>query len=367
MVKYKSPCGYTSSDRSCMGRHITSHKCVNLNISLDDLCVEKARNLRQDISHLTEEEKIQRLKDQKKQYKINNKELIKKQQQEYDLKIGSLGAQTDVQHARQILKHMKSHSITREHKFSDYWNVDKVLELLRDNQIYKVGLFEFPMKLTNGYYNSASIDRIDDTKGYEIDNIEVRPLFLNSSRKLTTKHIQQLSVLRTIPRSIDELKNIVLLLKQKPISYNFFNSTARHAKNKRGAEKRNIKFDFKDIDECVNFLIEKYIEQGGRCYYSNIPINPICNDSFMASIERKNPTKSYCRDNIVLIVYGLNFPIRGQFLNSKISDEQREIALKSATFNQEYWNKCTCVDLDIEKINNAIVHDQDFLRTEFIK
>jgi hypothetical protein len=114
-------------------------------------------------------------------------------------------------------------------------------------------------------------------------------------------------------------------------------------------------------------LIQQYIEQGGRCYYSNIPINLLHNDIFTTSIERKDPTKSYSRDNIVLIVVGLNYGIKGQFLNPHLSDEEQHNALNAAIFNQKYWDEYTLVNLDTEKMKNAINHDRNYMRTKFTK
>jgi hypothetical protein len=246
MPRFKSPCGYNTDVKYSMIRHIATHKCTDLKI----LGIE-VKN-RENLDHLTDEEKLIKHRHKLKQYKIDNKELIKQQQHKYDLKKGFLGAQNEIQFASQILKHMKSHSKTRNHKFPDVWDINKVIELLRDNRFYKVetdiGIFEFPMVLTNGFYNSASIDRIDDDKGYELDNIEIRPTFLNSRRKLTTDTIKQISVLRKNPRTVTELDNIINLLKIKPLSNNFFYECSRNARRKKTLEKRNLNFDFTPLD-----------------------------------------------------------------------------------------------------------------------
>ncbi len=363
MSKYKSVCGYTTDEKHKLIRHINSHKCTDFKT----LGIELKK--RENLDHLTDIEKLTRRKQQLKSYKIKNKEHNKKQQHEYDLKKGFLGAQTELQFAGQILKHMKCHSKTRNHEIPDYWSVDKVLKLLCDNKVYKIktniGLFEFPMMITNGFHNSASIDRIDNTKGYTIENIEIRPTFLNSPRKLTTDNIRQIPILRTTRREINELENIIKILETKILSHHFFYQNSRH---KKTLKKRNLNFDFETIEEFVKFLIDQYIEQGGRCYYSNIPISLLHNDNYTTSIERKNPSKSYSKENVVLIVVGLNYGIRGQFLNQYLSDEERFNALNAAIFNQEYWDNCTLVDSEESiKIKDAIEYDRNFMRTKIAK
>jgi hypothetical protein len=110
-------------------------------------------------------------------------------------------------------------------------------------------------------------------------------------------------------------------------------------------------------------LKNKYIEQGGRCAYSKIPIYPIQKHKYMMSAERKNPLLGYIEDNIILVVIGLNCPLSGQFLNEDISEEQRELALTSVLFNQEYWDISTLLThgrrMICEKIRNA---EREFLK-----
>jgi hypothetical protein len=80
------------------------------------------------------------------------------------------------------------------------------------------------------------------------------------------------------------------------------------------------------------------------------------------SIERLNPLKSYCKENIVLIVVGLNSQPNGQFLNSHLTDNQRHQALEVGKFNQEYWNLCTKMSSTIfKKCEEARVYGQKIL------
>jgi hypothetical protein len=220
------------------------------------------------------------------------------------------------------------------------WAREDVLNILTNNQVYTIenthtGTLKFPLRLTNGYFNSASFDRIDDNLGYE-NNYEIRPQFLNNLYKLTVESIKELVYLREQKQNPEELINNLK-------NHNFFYKLSRGAElcisNKD--PKRNITFDFKSVLEYRKFIIKKYIEQGGRCAYSNVPIYPIVRHKFKISVERIDPRKSYTKDNICLIVVGLNTRPCGQFLNPKLTKEQQTEALKNGSFNQAYWDSCT--------------------------
>jgi hypothetical protein len=321
MVLYKCPCGYETNRKYSMERHITRKKCINLSIiSIDSLNSEPKR---EDWSSLTEEEKAEK----KKEYRLNR---------------SSLGSMSDDRFARYTLNKLKLYSKRRGHEPPN-WSVEKVLEILKANAVYKVethnGILEFPMMLTNGYFNSASVDRIDNNIGYIEGNYELRPHFLNNLYKITGEDIKNIIIMREQSLSDEELLEIVEILKDRSLkNTNFFYNMASSAK-KHSTDKKT--FDFKTIEECSNFLVEKYIEQGGRCAYTNIPIYPVINHKYKASIERKNPLESYNKDNIILITVELNGQPAGQCKNEDISEEQRQLSLEAGIFNQIYWDECT--------------------------
>jgi len=123
-------------------------------------------------------------------------------------------------------------------------------------------------------------------------------------------------------------------------SKNFFYLKAKDAKH--NANKKNrFDFCFKTINECAKYLISLYIDQGGRCAYSSIPIYPTIKHKYRISIERINSLGNYEPGNIVLIVAAFNCPPSGQMRNVNLTDEQRQLALKKGSFNQEYWDTCT--------------------------
>jgi hypothetical protein len=257
------------------------------------------------------------------------------------------------------------------------WTTEDVLEILKKNQVYTipdthVGTIEFPLRLTNSYFNSASVDRIDDNLGYIEGNYEIRPQFLNNLYKLTTDNIKELVFLREQNWNIEELTKIAKEIAKDTKktdsndTMNFFGNIARAAKTAIGNKKedRNVTFDFESNEKYKQFLIQKFIEQGGRCYYSNVPIYPQINHKYKISAERVDPRESYNKDNIVLIVVGLNTRPCGQFLNEKLTEEQRDQALADGIFNQEYWDSCTKLTEERKmKCQEARNHDRVLLES----
>lgn len=61
-----------------------------------------------------------------------------------------------------------------------------------------------------------------------------------------------------------------------------------------------------DLNLCFDDLVEKYLQQRGRCYYSNAPLAFGLNTEWGCSLERLDPCKGYVKDNVVLIVKELN-------------------------------------------------------------
>lgn len=270
---------------------------------------------------------------------------------DYSLLYNKLGAKTGLKFAKQILSNMRVHNLKlnlkNESIFIANWSVEEILQILQNNTVYSentvIGTLNFPVELKNGYFNTATFDRIDNNRGYERDNYVIKPHFLNVEdkkfNKFNSEDFRLLVLIREHKQDIKELKEIVEILNND--CTNFFYKLASAAKGSSAKACDRKPYGFKSIKECVKFLIEKYIEQGGRCAYTNIPIYPITEHKYKVSIERRNPLKGYLRDNIILIVSSLNFSPPGQIYNKHITEEQLQIALEAAIFNQEYWNKCT--------------------------
>jgi len=87
-------------------------------------------------------------------------------------------------------------------------------------------------------------------------------------------------------------------------------SKLRSAKRRRDATEHTLTFD--DV-------LDTYEQQGGRCYYSRVPL--AFSGNFQMSLERLDSTKGYIRENSVLVILGLN---AGDWSQVKHDDDERD-------------------------------------------
>jgi len=344
---------YRTHDKSKLREHLQRKiSCIPQNvdrslINIDTLLVN-SKQIHENLSHLTEDEKFERKRQQKIKCNTENKTM--------------LGLMTIKQFSSMLYQNMKCHTNTRNekrllnnkilhHELS--WAVDDIIKMLKDtNEVYIIpetilGPLIFPLKLTNGFHNSAAFDRIDNELGYFKENIEIRPHFLNTPYKLSTSQIKDIVEFREKNQDIQELLGITKLINNYSFT-NFFHELAAQCKsNSRVSDHEYKTFEFDSIKECGLFFIKLFIEQGGRCAYSKIPIYPEKQHVYKISPERVDPSKGYSKNNVVLITIGLNGRPAGQFLNEHLTDEQKLIAINAGCFNQDYWDQCTKVTPDI--------------------
>ena len=64
------------------------------------------------------------------------------------------------------------------------------------------------------------------------------------------------------------------------------------------------------------FLIEQYLRQGGRCYYTNVPLD--VNGEWKWSKERLDPSLGYTKENVVLVIQRVN--LREQWSRAKADE-----------------------------------------------
>lgn len=117
---------------------------------------------------------------------------------------------------------------------------------------------------------------------------------------------------------------------------------------------RGLYLEFKTIKSCARFLIKRFIMQGGRCFFTNIPMSLKRKSKYKISPERLDPTEGYTRNNIALIIIELNVIPPGQYRNNDLTEKQRKEEGSMAKFNQEYWDKSTKMTPEIRKICNAV-------------
>ena len=347
MVQYKCKCIYKTDLRANMRRHILRKKCIeylgDINELIDTLCIERIKKYA-DLSNVSIEEKKQRFKEYKKQHgKIRN------------LKIGALGQYNELDLSKKIYKSMKWDSKYRGHEQPEI-TFEEFTKLLLESR-YKIdtsiGILEFPMKLTNGYFNSASPDRIDNNKGYLRSNIRIVPCFLNVNDKLLSKiepeDWKKIVIIREQKRNINKLIKIANDLLNNSISNSHFyqlgNSAHLHSKKSNGKKT----FEFEYISDFIIYIIEQFIKQGGRCAYLKIPIYPESGHKYKVSLERINPLNGYTKDNIVLITSALNGNPVGQ--RRHLTYEQRNEIIKYSAlgYNIDKLDEWTLVDLNRRK------------------
>ncbi len=190
MVIYKCLCNYESTDRDrMMKKHLDRKiKCLsNLELDLDKLIISPRKSeKRENLKHLTEEEKYKRYLQQKIRIQT---------------RFNKLGSMNIHYFAKQIFygikRNTKFRNIKRDKLKKDLHEItltypDVLKMLIETNGLYIVndtiyGTIKFPIVMTNGYHNSASFDRIDDNLGYNIDNIEIRPHFFKYTSQINNR------------------------------------------------------------------------------------------------------------------------------------------------------------------------------------
>lgn len=157
---------------------------------------------------------------------------------------------------------------------------------------------------------TASLDRIDSTKGYNEDNVQ----WIHKDINMMKQELNQDKFLKLCRLVIDKNNNIThsfpeinkITIKRgtrwngyKEISGNFF------WRVKNSAKRRNLILDFD-----IKFLWELYQKQDGKCFLTGLPIK--FNDSFYikngtASVDRINSSLGYLKDNVCFLHRDINF------------------------------------------------------------
>lgn len=336
---YTCLCGYQTNSRPRIREHLkrkipcTTDKDLT-KINVDDLCTGRLN----------------------KNSKRTDKEFIpKKNSVEYErkrsIKRSELGAMSERTFAGFLLRNMRKNSKKRNHD-PPTWTIDKVLELLQKNKVYKVNEnIEIPLQLTNGYFNSASFDRLDNTKGYTEDNIQIVPWFLNVEDGKMSKVTNWDEIIknRYIPWTKQDLKKIKDEI-DKPISRSFFYQLARNAYHHKG-----VKFGFDSIQDLTKFIINLGIKQGWRCGYLGCKMYPEIGHRYKMSLERLNPENGYTEDNIILIISSLNGRPAGQ--RKCVSEDQRKKSIQAGALGLNIDKLRIWTKLDVEKFQEILEID----------
>lgn len=167
----------------------------------------------------------------------------------------------------------------------------------QEGKCYHSGM---PMNYTKNEWR-ISIDRIDNNRGYEKDNIVLCCLEFNTRKTWTETKINEMLDILNIGVEIDDKKENDYLPCLKRLL------ASSKTSNKTRTEKNRLTCDYQyDID--LKFLISLYIQQKGLCAYSGLPLALIkpMEGNWAMSVERKNIFKGYTKDNVCLICIEFN-------------------------------------------------------------
>jgi hypothetical protein len=187
----------------------------------------------------------------------------------------------------------------------------------------------------------CTIERLDDSIGYLKDNVVLCCHEFNVAAKWTPAKITAVWTLRQQAVDLEALQSVLQCLKGKrrradrqrvwrDLSHLsaeqhamvvFVQQMARHAKGAakaRSNRTRKRKADTSaecSIDE--HTIVDKFEQQGGRCYISNIPLVLESNVDWRCSLERLDNAKGYTDENTVLVCLEFNGP--AQWTRAKFS------------------------------------------------
>lgn len=258
----------------------------------------------------------------------------------------------DVSNARALnLIYFGMQSSSKKRKMEMKITKQEWFELANDQDTYEPQgtSFVFKLKRERGWFNTLSCDRIDDSKEYILDNIQARPHILNSVKSLNDPDFVVLDKKRYEERIESELKTIVdnfnNEIKRHPVQGKLYNMSTKYGKL----------LDM-SVTKFISWLTKMFIQQGGRCAYTGMPMNLEKSNCFGVCMTRKVKCDGWEKENCCLIIEGLNNKHSGR------RGEDRQTII-NGSFNQEYWNEST--NSDVERIEKVREHDRKILEKLF--
>ena len=101
-----------------------------------------------------------------------------------------------------------------------------------------------------------------------------------------------------ITRSFPQLKALIKVLDKRPVTirgalrYRLTSSKGRYGHDK--------------CDLTIEYLLDLYAQQGGRCFYTGLELSPEANHDRTLSIDRIDSSVGYVKGNVVLCVWDAN-------------------------------------------------------------
>jgi len=152
----------------------------------------------------------------------------------------------------------------------------------------------------------ASLERRDSYKGYTPENVVLCCIEFNGARQWSHEKIKKMIELK----KNDDGKMIDIdLIKDKKHDMFFHLKSLLHSSKTRSNKfegMRKNKTGIFDLD--IDFMINLYARQKGRCAYSGLPLQygGCSNCDWVASLERMNTSVNYIKSNVCLICTEFN-------------------------------------------------------------
>lgn len=162
----------------------------------------------------------------------------------------------------------------------------------------KCAYSEFSMNTITKNPYQLSFERIDTNQGYTKSNVILICQVFNVAAGMSREKFQWLTqthyedIRESFELDDGEIKRVGILY------HNAYHRSKKLSKKRQGF------FDALNIQK--KDIIEMWSKQKGRCFYSDIPMTWEKKSDWMVSLERKNPEKSYTRENCCLVCSELN-------------------------------------------------------------
>lgn len=168
------------------------------------------------------------------------------------------------------------------------------------------------IKFVDLYSTTASLDRIDSSKGYEVGNVQWVHKIINSMKwDLPEREFTYWCQLITTP-VVHTMINESYIIKERSKSWRGVGNIPLdfYTRYRKMANKRSLQFDVS-----INELWKIFLRQRGYCAVTGLPILVGTTKEYVtASIDRIDNTRGYTVDNIQWIHKTVNVKIKKDML-----------------------------------------------------
>ena len=151
---------------------------------------------------------------------------------------------------------------------------------------------------SEGIYN-GSIDRIDSSKGYTVDNIQ-----LVTKIAQTIKWDNDMETLKLLMKQIGNYEGVKGTKALSEQMKEFIEQCLTQSRNRHNQLTEKGRDHAYDIDQ--EYIEKLYVEQGGVCAISGIEMTCKTHNRYILSIDRIDSKKGYIKGNIHLVCSVIN-------------------------------------------------------------